>query len=145
MKVLIVEDSEVVRENLQTMLCGIHGVAVVGHAIDEAGAIERIDSLLPDVVILDIHLQQGLGLNVLIHIRKCHAAIKVIVLSNNADEFYIKCCRLAGADIFLDKYSQFTLVGSVLEQLISSDELLENMPLCGSNERSKPLITGMEV
>lgn len=129
-KVLIVDDSDSVCKNLQTMLCGIPSVELAGHAIDEAGAIERIDSLLPDTVILDIHLQQGSGLNVLKHIRKYHAAIKVIVLSNNADKFYIRCCKLFGANIFLEKYSQLTLVAGVLEQLISSEEQLENMSCC---------------
>ena len=57
MRVFIVEDSGVVRESLKAMLSGIPGVALAGHAVDEAGAIERIDALLPDVVILDLHLQ----------------------------------------------------------------------------------------
>lgn len=118
-KVFIVEDSEVVRKNLQTMLSGISGVAVAGHAVSEAGAIESIDSLLPDVVILDLHLQHGSGLNVLLSIKKYHAATKVIVLSNYANDSYISRCRQAGADYFFDKSFQFRLVGEVLEQLIS--------------------------
>ena len=119
MKVFIVEDSEVVRKNLQTMLSGISGVAVAGHAVGEAGAIECIDSLLPDVVILDLHLQHGSGLNVLLNIKKYHAATKVIVLTNYANESYISRCRQAGADYFFDKSFQFRLVGEVLEHLIS--------------------------
>jgi len=121
--VFLVEDSEIVRKNLQTILSGISGVAVVGHAVDEAGAMERIDALLPDVVILDLHLQHGSGFNVLANIKKHHAATKVIVLSNYANESYITRCRLAGADYFFDKSFQFMLVGSVLEQLISPEGL----------------------
>ena len=119
MKVFIVEDSEMVRKNLQTMLTAISGVAVVGHAVDEAGALEGIDALLPDAVILDLHLQQGSGFNVLANIKKHHAATKVIVLSNYANESYITRCRQDGADYFFDKSFQFMLVGAVLEQLIS--------------------------
>ena len=122
-KVFIVEDSEVVRENLKTMLSAISGVAVAGHAVDEAGAMERIDALLPDVVILDLHLQPGSGFNVLVNIKKYYAAIKVIVLSNYASESYITRCRQAGADYFFDKSFQFMLVGAVLEQLISPEGL----------------------
>lgn len=125
MNVFIVEDSEIVRENLQTMLSGIFGVAVAGYAVDEAGAIEGIDTLLPDVVILDLHLQAGSGLNVLEDIKKNHAATKVIVLSNCATESYISRCKKAGADYFFDKSFQFMLVGAVLEQMISPDGLAD--------------------
>ena len=120
--VFIVEDSEAVRKNLQTMLSGIPGVALVGHAVDEAGAIESIDALLPDVVILDLHLQSGTGFNVLASIKKNHVATKVIVLSNYADSSYISICRQIGADYFFDKSFQFMLVETVLEQLMSSDK-----------------------
>lgn len=119
MNVFIVEDSEIVRENLQIMLSGISGVEVVDFAVDEAGAIEGIDTLLPDVVILDLHLQTGSGLNVLADIKKYHAATKVIVLSNYATENYVSRCKQSGADYFLDKSFQFMLVGAVLEQLVS--------------------------
>lgn len=119
----IVEDSGVVHQNLLTMLSGIPGIAVVGRAVDEAGAIESIDSLLPDVVVLDLHLQHGSGFNVLVNVKKRHAATKVIVLSNYANDFYIGFCKQIGADYFFDKSFQFMLVGAVLEQLGSPDGL----------------------
>jgi len=116
--VLIVEDSEIVHQNLQTMLSSIPGIALAGHAVDEAGAIERIDALLPDAVILDLHLRSGSGFNVLANIKKYHAATKVIVLSNYANDSYISLCKQIGADYFFDKSFQFMLVGAVLEQLL---------------------------
>ena len=127
MRAFIVEDSGVVRESLKAMLSGIPGVALAGHAVDEAGAIERIDALLPDVVILDLHLQSGTGFNVLASVKKTHAATKVIVLSNYASEIYISRCRQAGADYFLDKSFQFMLVGAALEQQMSVSEPAEEM------------------
>jgi DNA-binding NarL/FixJ family response regulator len=130
MKVFIVEDSEIVRENLKRMLSGISGIGLAGYAVDEAGAIEGIDRLLPDVVILDLHLQAGSGLYVLENIKKYHAATKVIVLSNNATKHYVSHCKQSGADYFFDKSYQFKLVGEVLEQFISSEGLVgEFLPL----------------
>jgi len=119
MNVFIAEDSERVRKNLQTLLSGISGVEITGYAVDEEGANEGIDSLLPDVVILDLHLQTGSGLNVLEHIRKKHAALKVIVLSNFATDPYISRCKQLGAEYFFDKSFQFMSVKAVLEQLLS--------------------------
>ncbi|OGS91884.1 MAG: hypothetical protein A2Z95_10260 [Gallionellales bacterium GWA2_60_18] len=123
MKVFIVEDFEIVRQRLQTMLSGIPGVVIAGHAVDEAGAIESIDALLPDVVILDLHLQYGSGFNVLANIKKHHAATKVIVLSNYASDSHVSLCKQIGADYFFDKSFQFMLVGAVLEQLMFPDGL----------------------
>lgn len=127
MKVLIVEDSAAVRENLEAMLSGISGVAVVGHAEGEAEAIELIDTLLPDVVILDLGLQQGTGLNVLSSVKRRHSAIKVIVLSNFSSDLYVHWCRRAGADYFFDKSFQFLMVGAALKHLVSPGELNERV------------------
>jgi len=117
--VFIVEDSEMVRGNLKTMLTGIPGVDLVGYAVDEESAVARIDTLLPEVVILDLHLQAGSGLNVLERIKKDGTAPKVIVLINYATEPYVSRCKQLGADYIFDKSFQFMSVKTVLEQLIS--------------------------
>ncbi|MBI5658917.1 MAG: response regulator transcription factor [Nitrosomonadales bacterium] len=120
--VFIVEDSESVRTRLQAMLSGIPGVAVTGLAVDEAGAIAGVESLSPDVVILDLHLQRGSGLKVLSSIKKDHAATRVIVLTNFSNDSCSSYCKQAGADYFFDKSFQFMLVGAALQQLASRDQ-----------------------
>src|SRR5665811_764793 len=107
MNVFIVEDSEAMRESLRSMLSEFHDVKIVGYAADEPGAIEHINALLPDVVILDLNLQSGSGVAVLKNIKKYHAAIKVMVLTNCTDEFYVDACKRANADYFFDKSFQF--------------------------------------
>ena len=117
MNVFIVEDSEGVREYLQSMLTGIPGVSVAGSAGDEWEAIKRIGELLPDVVTLDLSLRPGSGIAVLDYIKKNHAAIKVIVLTNYIDNFYTDRCKDFGADFVFDKIFQFAKVRSVLWSL----------------------------
>ena len=75
MDVFIVEDSAIMLENLLATLPGIPGVAVIGHAVDESGAIERIDALRPDVVTLDLRLRSGSGFGVPEYIKKHHTGI----------------------------------------------------------------------
>ncbi|MDO9011434.1 MAG: response regulator transcription factor [Gallionella sp.] len=123
LNVFIVEDSSAVRESLHTLLSGIAGVSVIGFAADEADAIERINTLQPDFVILDLHLQQGTGLNVLINVKKFHVRMKVAVLSNYASALYVSACRQSGADYFFDKSFQFMLLGQLLAQLVSPEGL----------------------
>ncbi len=116
MNVFIVEDSEVMRENLHSMLSEFHNVKIVGYAVDEAGAIERINALLPDVVILDLNLQSGSGVTVLKNVKKHNPEIKVIVLTNYNDEFYVDACKRAKADYFFDKSFQFMQVREVISK-----------------------------
>ncbi len=113
MNVFIVEDSESMREILRMMLSEFHDVRIVGYATDEAGAIEQINTLLPDAVILDLNLQPGSGIAVLKNIKKYHAEIKVMVLTNCIDEFYVDACKRANADYFFDKSFQFMQVREV--------------------------------
>lgn len=113
MNVFIVEDSAAMRESLRSMLSEFHDVRIVGYAADEPVAIEHINALLPDVVILDLSLQSGSGVAVLKNIKKNHAAIKVMVLTNYTDEFYADACRRAKADYFFDKSFQFMQVREV--------------------------------
>lgn len=78
MNVFIVEELAAILKNLQSTLSDISGVVVIGHAMDKSGAIERINALLLDVVILDIRLQSGAGFNVLKSIKKYHARIRLL-------------------------------------------------------------------
>lgn len=119
MKVFIVEDSLVAYENLQSMLPDIPGVEIIGHAVDETGAINGIDSLMPDAVILDLNLKSGYGINVLKNVKEFHAAIKVMVFTNHANEFYANRCKHAGADYFFDKSFQFSRLRSALLEISS--------------------------
>jgi DNA-binding NarL/FixJ family response regulator len=113
MNVFIVEDSEAMRENLRTMLSDFHDFRIVGYAADEKGAIEQVNSLLPDVVILDLNLLSGTGIAVLKNVKKHHPGIKVMVLTNCTDEFYVDACKRANADYFFDKSFQFMQVREV--------------------------------
>lgn len=117
MKVFIVEDAELVREALKIMLSEISGVTVVGSAVDEQDAIEQIEETHPDVVVLDISLQSGSGIEVLRTVKKSRPRIKVMMLTNYTDDIYVRRCMSAGADYFFDKSFEFMRLSAVLRQL----------------------------
>jgi len=123
MNVFIVEDSAIMLENLRSILSDISGVTVIGHAADGADAIERIDMLLPDLVILDISLRNGAGIGMLENIKKRYPGIEVMILTGCTDEFYFNRCKRAGADFFFDKAFQLTRVRAVLWQWVSANRL----------------------
>lgn len=118
MNVFIVEDSVIMLENLRSMLSDISGITVIGQASDGVDAIERIDALLPDLVIIDISLRNGAGIGMLESLKKYHPGIKVMILTGCTDEFYFDRCKRAGADYFFDKAFQLTRVRAALWQWV---------------------------
>ena len=120
MKVFIADDSAVVRERLKEMLSEIPEVKIIGQAEDGLQATNLITKLNPDVVILDIRMPRGNGIDVLQNIKKDNPALIVIMLTNYPYPQYQKKCMDLGADFFFDKSSEFEKVTEVLKKLIPS-------------------------
>ncbi len=114
MKVFIVEDSADVLSRLIETFAEIDRVKIVGNADSEWEAIELILETKPEVVVLDLQLRQGSGLNVLRILRKSRMSPKVIVLTNHSYDQYFQQCMAAGADYFFDKATEFMKVQEVL-------------------------------
>jgi len=115
-KVFIADDSLVVREHLVTMLDELAGIVIVGQAETVAEAITAIGKLQPDVVILDIHMPDGSGIDVLQTIKQDGPAPVVIVLTNYPYPAYRQKCLQAGADFFLDKSTEFDQIPKLFER-----------------------------
>ena len=115
-RVFLVEDSELIRTRLVSMLAGVSGVDVIGHAESAADAIASILSARPDVLILDIKLKVGSGIEVLQKMKQRLPAMSVIMLTNYATEQYRKRCLEAGAEYFLDKTNEFDQLRPILQQ-----------------------------
>jgi DNA-binding NarL/FixJ family response regulator len=117
MKVFIVDDSEILRGRLKSMLSTYKDVEIVGEAQNQKEAIEKIWTLKPNVVILDVRLSEGSGIEVLKEIKKDYPAPIVIVLTNYPFSQYQKKCMEIGADFFFDKSQDFNEIPIVFEQL----------------------------
>lgn len=127
MNVFIVEDSASVRGRMQSMLSDIHGATVIGHAANEVDAIERIDTLLPDIVIFDICLKNEAMMGLLETIKTNHPKIKLMILTDCTSEPYSNRCKQAGNDCFLDKGLQFMQVRAALWNQVYTNRL-DNKP-----------------
>jgi len=118
MKIIIVDDSPLVRERLISMCADLEGVQVVGEAENVLEAVRAIKRLHPDLVVLDIKMPLGSGIDVLRHIKKSDSSCKVIVLTNYPYPQYREKCKALGAEYFFDKSTEFEKVPEVLEQLL---------------------------
>jgi len=117
MKVFIADDSKVLRERLIEMLAELPDIEIIGQAQDVTGACTSIKKLNPDVVILDIRMPGGSGIDVLQEIKKDKQAPMVIILTNYPYPQYRKKCLGLGADYFFDKSTEFEKVTELFKQL----------------------------
>lgn len=120
LKVLIVEDSEVVTRRIRSMLKEIPDVTVVGEAINGTEALAITQVMHPDVVLLDIQLPGVNGVDVLKAIKLNHTETKVMMLTNYSDLHHRKRCKEAGADYFFDKSIEFEKVPDTLQTIYLS-------------------------
>jgi len=113
-RVLIVDDSKQVRERLISLLSEHPKIRIVGQAGDGSEAIDALNDLEPDTVILDIRLPGRNGIELLKEIKAAHPEIMVIMLTNYDFDQYRKQCSQFGADHFFNKTLEFQKVLNVL-------------------------------
>jgi two-component system, NarL family, response regulator DevR len=118
MKVLIVDDSMMIRKRLIKMLNPMRDIQIVGEAEDAKNAIDCISQLKPDVVILDLQLQSGTGFQVLESQKNREAAPVIIILTNFSDPEYRAKCLADGADFFFEKATAFHELSHVFNVLM---------------------------
>jgi len=118
MRVLIADDSEILRSRLIEMLSEFKEIDIVGQTGYAQEAIELIRELIPDVVILDIRLPDRNGINVLEMIKKRNISTKVIIFTNYPYFQYRKRCLDAGAEFFFYKAAEFEKLVEALKELI---------------------------
>lgn len=102
-RVLLVDDHEVLRLGLRTLYSEAGDFEVVGEAGTAAGAVEQAGRLHPDVVLMDVRLPDGSGVEACRDIRASHQSTRVLFLTSFADEEAVLGTILAGADGFLLK------------------------------------------
>lgn len=119
MKILIADDSFLIRERLKELLSDILKIEDFIEAENSVETIQLISETIPDIVILDIRMPGGGGLEVLKKINKKSLPIKIIVFTNYPYPQYKKKCFELGADYFFDKATEFEKVKEVICNLIN--------------------------
>jgi DNA-binding NarL/FixJ family response regulator len=104
-KVILVDDHELVRTGIRSLIQNISGVEVIAEANNGRDAVRLIDELMPDLVLLDIAMPELNGLEVVSRISKDNSVTKVIILSMHKNEEYVVQALKAGAAGYLLKDS----------------------------------------
>ncbi|MGE0311677.1 MAG: response regulator [Lautropia sp.] len=107
LRVVVVDDSAVIRERIAVALGALPGVEIAGVLAEAATAIVAIDALVPDLVVLDVNLGDGDGWPVLRHVRHRLAGSVVLVFSNDVSPPVRDRYLGAGARGYFDKSLEF--------------------------------------
>ena len=123
LRILLVEDSPLLRSRLEGMLSQYAAFKVTGLASAEAEAVEKLDSVPYDAIVVDVELRPGSGIGV---IRSARARnrdtadgthVWIIVLTNYDLPTVRERCMAAGADHFLDKMREIDQLMPILLQI----------------------------
>jgi DNA-binding NarL/FixJ family response regulator len=105
MKILIVDDHELIREGLKKVLVKHTEMSVVGEACDSIELHDQLKRLQVDIIIMDISLPGRSGLDLVNDLKKSYPEIKVLILSMHPEERFAIRALKAGAAGYLTKQS----------------------------------------
>lgn len=123
-QVLVVEDLPRIQELIKEVVEAPGLLEVTGFVTTAQDAIDVCLATSPDALIVDLHLAQGSGIDVIKTIRRqCepHLQPVILVLTNHATPQLEKACRRVGANYFLDKSKDFAQVRTILLEAFASD------------------------
>ena len=104
-RVILADDHVFVRDGIKSLLENEANITVVGEATDGLEALSLIDSLQPDLLILDIRMPNMTGIEVVEELRSKNNLVKIVMLSMHESEEYVLKSIQAGADGYLLKGS----------------------------------------
>lgn len=124
-RLLIVDDQPIVLAGLRTLL-GLSGrIQVVGEAETVAVAIEETGRLAPDVVLLDLRLSDGSGVEACREIRRHYPAVRVLVLTSCMDDEAVLAAMMGGAHGYLLKSVRIDDLSRAIEKVAAGETVLD--------------------
>jgi len=102
-KIVIAEDHTILRAGLRALLSGQNGLEVIGEAGDGREAIRKVDTLQPDLLLIDLSMPKLNGIDAIREIKSQHPEIKIIVLTVHKSDEYIIAALKAGANGYMLK------------------------------------------
>lgn len=125
LRVTLVDDHEVVRQGLRTLLEAEPDIEVVGEAGTAEEAVRRVGFDSPDVVVLDVRLPDGSGVEVCREIRDRFPDVRVLMLTSYADDEALTRSVIAGASGYVLKRIASEELVDAVRQVAAGESLLD--------------------
>jgi two-component system, OmpR family, response regulator len=123
LRILLVEDSPLLRSRLESMISQYGAFKVTGLAAAELEAVEKLETVPYDAIVVDVELRPGSGIGVIREARARNPEssngghVWIIVLTNYDLPTVRERCMTAGADYFLDKMREIDQLMPILMQI----------------------------
>jgi DNA-binding NarL/FixJ family response regulator len=127
MRVLIADDSDLIRDRLQQMLKKYRQVDIIGSYNNGAQALDALLTMKPDLAIVDYKMPGLSGLEVLKGIRQVDTAVKIIILTFYSSDYYRQLAMQYGADYFISKVDEFEKISLVVEEMMKTSSKEYNL------------------
>jgi DNA-binding NarL/FixJ family response regulator len=144
-KVLIVDDHQLVRFGLKTMIEKEEGLVVCGEAEDTTTALQLVRKESPDLAIIDISLNGGNGLELVKQLRLTSPSLRIVMLSMHPEEMFAERALRAGALGYVSKQAPARVLVTAIRQVLDgriylSEEMTARMlkRVTSSSDESKP-------
>jgi DNA-binding NarL/FixJ family response regulator len=123
-RVLVVDDHALFRRGLEMVLAQESDIEVVGEAGDAVAAVERAAALLPDVVLLDVRMPKGSGIEACVEIKEVAPSARIIMLTISDEEADLYEAIKAGATGYLLKEISIDEVASAVRAVYDGQSLI---------------------
>ncbi len=125
MRILIVDDHEIVRNGLTLLFNRQKGFDIVGEAGSVAEAVRIAAATSPDIVIMDVRLPDGTGIEACRDIRSANPETKVVMLTSYSDDKALFDSIMAGASAYLLKQVESKALVAAVTQVANGESLLD--------------------
>jgi two-component system response regulator DevR len=122
---MLVDDHELIRQGLRGYLAHRNAISVVAEAATARQAVARANALKPDVIVMDVQLPDGSGIEATRSIRAALPNTRVIMLTAYADDDAVMASVMAGASAFLLKTTPGVEIAAAIEKVAAGQSLLD--------------------
>lgn len=116
LRVLVIDDHAIVREGLRRLIARDQDMKIVGEAASKHEAIAQISHHNPDVIVVDLHLPDGSGLDVIAWARSLSQTIGIVVLTMSNMPEHVLASMQSGASSHVDKTAPISEVLHAIKQ-----------------------------
>ena len=123
-RVLVVDDQELFRRGLTMLLAVEDDIEVVGEASDGAAAVELATATVPDVILMDVRMPKGSGIEACVAIKEVAPSAKIIMLTVSDEEGDLYDAVKSGASGYLLKDSSIDEVAQAIRVVADGQSLI---------------------
>ena len=119
-QILLVDDHKIVRQGLRTLLESDERLTVIGEADNGREALDRLEQINPDLVIMDVAMRELNGIDATRQLLSSRPTLKILALSMHADRLYVSQMLQAGAAGYLLKECAYEELSKAIDTILDS-------------------------